>query len=344
MHPEIEKLIDLALADGQITEKERNVILKKASELGVDADEVELILDGRLHQLDASKPKQKEKVGNIKTCPACGGSVNSFDFKCFSCGHEFSNVKIIGVLEKFELGLNEVQNINLRIQRLNLENDISYEQRKAKEKSKLKAEYVKNYKVPLDKESIVSFLFHTIPNFSGVSQESILAMGEDSESMLRQAYRGKAIELINIAKLMFKDDTAFLKQISEIEKNVVKTQKTEKAGLKVFWIVILICILFAAIGVPLMLKNAHTKQETEDAQFHNEQQIIIQKLDEIEKNINLNIEKNDLAKARYFSNQLVWTWKLNFYENQKLEEVYEQKKSRYLNSISELEKQQNSIK
>ena len=35
MHPEIEKLIDLALADGQITEKERNVILKKAAELGV---------------------------------------------------------------------------------------------------------------------------------------------------------------------------------------------------------------------------------------------------------------------------------------------------------------------
>ena len=28
MHPEIEKLIDLALADGQITEKERNVIEK----------------------------------------------------------------------------------------------------------------------------------------------------------------------------------------------------------------------------------------------------------------------------------------------------------------------------
>jgi len=35
MHPEIEKLIDLTLADSLITEKERNVILKKAAELGV---------------------------------------------------------------------------------------------------------------------------------------------------------------------------------------------------------------------------------------------------------------------------------------------------------------------
>ncbi len=50
MHPEIDKLIDLALADGQITEKERNVILKKAAELGVDADEVEMILGGKMSQ------------------------------------------------------------------------------------------------------------------------------------------------------------------------------------------------------------------------------------------------------------------------------------------------------
>jgi hypothetical protein len=41
MHPEIEKLIDLIIIDGQITEKVRNVILKKAAELSVDSDELE---------------------------------------------------------------------------------------------------------------------------------------------------------------------------------------------------------------------------------------------------------------------------------------------------------------
>jgi len=255
MHPEIEKLIDLALADGQIKEKERNVILKKAAELGVDADEVEMTLDGKFHQLVANKLKQKEKFGNIKTCPACGESVNSFEFKCISCAHEFSNVKISGILEKFELGLNEIQNINLSIQRIKLENDIFYEQRKVIEKSKLKAEYIKNYIVPLDKESVISFLFHTIPIFSAVSQESILSMGEDSESILRQAYRAKAIELINVSKLMFKDDTAFLNLIPEIESKIIKSQKTEKLAEKVVWIVILICLLFAAIGVPLIISK-----------------------------------------------------------------------------------------
>jgi uncharacterized membrane protein YebE (DUF533 family) len=34
MNPEIEKLIDLALADGEITDKERAVIIKKAEKNG----------------------------------------------------------------------------------------------------------------------------------------------------------------------------------------------------------------------------------------------------------------------------------------------------------------------
>ena len=109
MHPEIEKLIDLALADGQITEKERNVILKKAAELGVDADEVEMTLDGKLHQLEATKTKQKEKVGNIKTCPACGASAKAMELVCSECSHEFTNTKANSTLLKL---LEEIEKIN----------------------------------------------------------------------------------------------------------------------------------------------------------------------------------------------------------------------------------------
>jgi hypothetical protein len=110
MHPEIEKLIDLALANGQITEKERNVILKKAAEFGIDADEVEMTLDGKLHQLEANKPKQKEKVGNIKTCPACGASVKAMEALCSDCGHEFTNVSTENNINGLMLSL---KNINI---------------------------------------------------------------------------------------------------------------------------------------------------------------------------------------------------------------------------------------
>ena len=38
-----------------------------------------MTLDGKLHQLEASKPKQNEKVGKIKVCPVCGLHWNLFN-------------------------------------------------------------------------------------------------------------------------------------------------------------------------------------------------------------------------------------------------------------------------
>lgn len=51
MHPEIEKLIDMALVDGQVTDKEREIILRKAEKLGLDIDEVEMYLESNFGNL-----------------------------------------------------------------------------------------------------------------------------------------------------------------------------------------------------------------------------------------------------------------------------------------------------
>ncbi len=48
MNPEIEKLIELTVATGEITEKKRETIMRRAKILGEDLDEVELILNGEL--------------------------------------------------------------------------------------------------------------------------------------------------------------------------------------------------------------------------------------------------------------------------------------------------------
>jgi hypothetical protein len=106
MNPEIEKLIDLALADGEITDKEKSVIIKKAVKLGEDPDEVEMILDGRLHE--SKKLKTKEKVGNIKVCPSCGESVKSIQLFCSTCGHEFSSKKQSDILIKVTNKISEL--------------------------------------------------------------------------------------------------------------------------------------------------------------------------------------------------------------------------------------------
>ena len=88
MNPEIKKFIDLVLADGEITDKERSVILKKAVKLGEDPDEIEMILDSSVNLL--SKNKSKVIAGQIKTCPSCGESISNNLNKCSFCGTTFS--------------------------------------------------------------------------------------------------------------------------------------------------------------------------------------------------------------------------------------------------------------
>ena len=57
MHPDIEKLITLALSDGTVTEKEREIILRKAEKLNIDIDEVEMYLEGKIANHSAIHPK-----------------------------------------------------------------------------------------------------------------------------------------------------------------------------------------------------------------------------------------------------------------------------------------------
>ncbi len=82
---ELNELIQQYLTDGVLTDKERQVILKKAEGMGLDRDEIDLYLDAEVQkidqQTDAAVRKQKGK-----TCPYCGGSVPQLTEKCPHCG------------------------------------------------------------------------------------------------------------------------------------------------------------------------------------------------------------------------------------------------------------------
>ena len=66
MHPDIEKLIEMALADGQVTDKEREIILRKAEKLRLDVDEVEMYLEGYIGITVNSTEKIQDIKGNIE--------------------------------------------------------------------------------------------------------------------------------------------------------------------------------------------------------------------------------------------------------------------------------------
>ncbi len=90
----LEKLIDLAIIDGHLTEKERQVLLVKAREQGIDTDEFELVLEARLYQkrqaMNGANPPSREDRLNLHKCPNCGEIPTGISKICPSCGFIFS--------------------------------------------------------------------------------------------------------------------------------------------------------------------------------------------------------------------------------------------------------------
>ena len=105
---QIENLINLALADGELTEKEKQILFKKAEAAGIDLDEFEMVLDAKLFEkqqtVKAAAPSvaapKSEKFGDIRKCPSCAAILQSFQTKCDDCGHEFTNIEAVGSSQK----------------------------------------------------------------------------------------------------------------------------------------------------------------------------------------------------------------------------------------------------
>lgn len=203
MNPEIEKLIELALADGQLTEKERTVIINKGVALGLDEGEVELILDGKLYQLEASlKKSNKEKVGNIKTCPSCGASVKSMTISCEDCGHEFSNVTANNSISKLLNNINSLQ---------------KYKNEQEEDFDIRKAEIINNTAIPNSKEDLLEFLTvctsqADVDFFAGGYKKAVAA------------WNNKASEALLKAKIAFSKDLKTLNLIEGYEKKLKKAK------------------------------------------------------------------------------------------------------------------------
>ncbi len=116
---QIENLINLALADGEITEKEKQILFKKAESLGIDLDEFEMVLEAKLYERKGAnkaantdqKPAEpkSDKLGDVKKCPACGAITASFTVRCDECGTEFRNVDASQNITKFFEKLNELE-------------------------------------------------------------------------------------------------------------------------------------------------------------------------------------------------------------------------------------------
>jgi len=241
MYPEeLEKLIGYAIADGTLTDSKRQVLLKKAASLGIDLDEFQLVLDGRLFEKKSTPPPVSlipppttppvttSKHGDVKKCPACGAPVPAFSTKCPSCGHEFSNIKANSSIQNLFEMLNQAE--NERAANTTTTNPIKaigkvYSDlfnsalHKVDKIDQKKMAIISNFPIPTTKDDILEFLALAVPRAKKASNflGNFLAKNTGSEIEIHNtfvpAWKAKCGQIIIKAKFVLRDDKPAMEQV-----------------------------------------------------------------------------------------------------------------------------------
>ena len=125
MHTELENLVNNILFNGELTERSRELLMKKAEQLGVDAIDFELELEGRIAKTKTKSTappslSATNKDGIVKKCPSCGSQTQAFATTCGDCGYEFRDreaSKTFTLLKQQldELSIKETEAFNERL-------------------------------------------------------------------------------------------------------------------------------------------------------------------------------------------------------------------------------------
>jgi hypothetical protein len=211
----LEKLIALAVADGEITTRELEILKKKAKEEGVDEDELEMLLDTRLYE---HKEQLKEKIknsippptekpksnkeGDIKKCPSCGALAEPFNTKCSECGHEFRNIQVANSFERLMEMLNNIEITDSK------SSDAKY------------ASVISNFPIPNTKEDLLEFLAHATPEANKKVSFWDKIESDCGPALFKKTWYSKCQQIIMKARFSMKEDKTTLAEIEHYAKEL----------------------------------------------------------------------------------------------------------------------------
>jgi hypothetical protein len=245
---QLETLIEFALADGELTEKERQILGKKAQAEGIDPDEFEMVLEARLYQnkklsnnVPASnihRPEpvlaqlKSDKLGDNRKCPSCGASAQSYSTRCPDCGHDFTNLESSNSINAFfkeyqllenNVVLNQDKNNGVLGKLVGNIGNLGGGDWKRAVFTK-KKEFIMHFPIPNSKEDILEFLTMAVPlaspakktKFSGIKKFGA-HFGDDHaknyDFMIAEVWMQKCEQLIMKSKFAMKDDKKSLQEV-----------------------------------------------------------------------------------------------------------------------------------
>ena len=230
----IENLINFALSDGELTEKEKQILFKKAEEAGIDLDEFEMVLDAKLFEkqktVKAAAPSvaapKSDKFGDVKKCPACGAIAQSFQTKCSDCSHEFSNIGAnVSIGKLFEM-INACEN-ERKDEGMSIGSAVGgvfskmYGLGGGDKILEKKKSIISGFPIPNTKDDILEFLSTAIPNAKQKGNFMTKQQPENkSHYDLAPNWFSKCEQIVMKAKFSMKDDKKVLEEIMQYAKEL----------------------------------------------------------------------------------------------------------------------------
>lgn len=249
---ELESVIEAALADGTLTAKEREVLHKRAAAEGVDPDELDVVIEGRLAKMkreeDWLRPAPpSDKFGDVKKCPNCGEPVEPMAVKCSACGYEFRNVEALKSSQRLA---EKLEAINEAYRGKKIEQNMGFGMKQDVtifEVGREQVTAIKSFPVPTTKEDLLDFAI------SMQSRWNSSTMGDDQLG-LKSAYKAKYDECVNKAQILFPNDPMFqgiFEQHQADKKNIWANMSTQKKaallGLVLFIVLPILSMIILAI-------------------------------------------------------------------------------------------------
>ncbi len=319
---QLEQLIDAALADGELTEKEKQILFKKAQAMGVDLDEFEMVLDARLVKLKkaeeekaASSAPKSDKFGDVKKCPACLQIVQSYQGVCPECGYAFENIEANKFSKLLADKLLEIDEQYAKIKNQHLaeidkntpstkgigsltqnaaQKKLEAENRLNKEHIKAKTQLIKLFSIPTTKSDLVEF----------ISTLNVRMVDKSENIHITDAYSTKNKECIEKAKLLFRNDFTFNILIEEYDKANKEWKKQRRLKFMkqpILWAPILAIVGIFLLLLPAILLIHSDNKEEKESKVKLEQLQTLLKNGELESAVILYDEINNASarKAMY---------------------------------------------
>jgi len=299
MNQELEKYIDLAVADGVVTEKEKNVLIRKAKELGVDQDELEMVLEAKFHlqKKYVDKSKNETPISATKECPSCGAQNDVIFTNCMFCKTALPNVDI-NAISNDDLVMNASEWVG-KIDGINK---------------------FRGVRISLDVSTGINKLFGE-SNYKYISYSKVIGFAEKYLNILSlRATNNDSLNLIY--NNLLEKYNLFVRRAKKKYRLITILLSVGCLTPIILWFAIII-FSFASLST-----NSISDEKIKNNEF--------QRLNNIELKIEDAVNSKDYYQALILVEKLQWKIDLGYNPNKELAKQYDTKRAGYKKTISEM--------